>query len=85
MKPLLLFLLTASIHAATPVSDIKVPAGFKVELLHEAGQREGSWISMALDAEGRIYISPQGSIPESGMAKDSKWGGLWRATLRNRQ
>ena len=85
MKPLLLFLLTASIHAATPVADIKVPAGFKVELLREAGQREGSWISMALDAEGRIYISPQGSIPESGMAKDSKWGGLWRATLRNSQ
>ena len=81
MKPLLFLSLAAVAHAATPVSDITVPPGFKVELLREAGPREGSWISMALDAEGRIYISPQGSIPESGMAKDSKWGGLWRSTV----
>ena len=81
MKPLLFLSIAAVAHAATPVSDITVPPGFKVELLREAGQREGSWISMALDAEGRIYISPQGSIPESGLAKDSKWGGLWRSTV----
>ena len=81
MKSLLFLSIATVAHAATPVSDIKVPPGFKVELLREAGEREGSWISMALDAEGRIYISPQGSIPESGMAKDSKWGGLWRSTV----
>ncbi len=81
MKPLLFLAIAAVANAATPVSDIKVPPGFKVELLREAGQREGSWISMALDAKGRIYISPQGSIPESGMAKGSKWGGLWRSTV----
>ncbi len=67
--------------AVTPPDQIKVPPGFKVELLHEAGPREGSWICMAQDDKGRLYISPQNAIPESGFAKDSKWGGMWRVTL----
>src|SRR5207244_842286 len=39
---------TASGLAVTPPAEIKVPAGFKVELLREAGPREGSWICMAI-------------------------------------
>ena len=68
-------------HAVTPPDQIQMPAGFKVDLLKEAGQRDGSWINMTTDNEGRLYISPQGSIPESGFSKDSKWGGLVRATV----
>jgi putative heme-binding domain-containing protein len=82
MKFVLLALSVATaVHAVTPVDQIKVPPGFKVELLKEAGERDGSWICMAMDGEGRLYISPQGSIPESGFAKDSAWGGLMRATV----
>ncbi|MEO8353709.1 MAG: c-type cytochrome [Chthoniobacteraceae bacterium] len=66
---------------ATPADQLTVPPGFKVELLRSASEREGSWVSMAVDDKGRLYISPQGAIPESGFSKDSKWGGLWRATL----
>src|SRR4029077_1915498 len=36
---------------------------------------------MSADDAGRLYISPQGSIPETGFAKDSKWGGIVRATV----
>src|SRR6185436_15827053 len=77
-----IFLLPLAIASAvTPSAEIKVPAGFKVELLREAGERDGSWISMTQDDKGRLYISPQGAIPESGFAKDSKWGGIIRATV----
>ena len=83
MKSVLLSLSlsTAALHAVTPADQISVPPGFKVELLKEADKRDGSWISMTTDQEGRLYISPQGSIPETGFAKDSKWGGLVRATV----
>lgn len=74
-------LLAPSLQAVAPPEQIKVPEGFKVELLREAGQRDGSWICMGIDDAGRLYISPQGSIPETGFAKDSKWGGLVRATV----
>lgn len=67
--------------AATPASEVTVPPGFKVELLRSALPREGSWISMAIDDKGRLYISPQGAIPESGFANKNTWGGLWRVTL----
>jgi hypothetical protein len=78
-----LLLLTAAVctGAVTQPDQIKVPAGFKVELLREAGPREGSWICMTQDEQGRLYISPQNAIPESGFGKDSKWGGIWRVTL----
>lgn len=83
MKSVLLSLSlsTIALHAVTPADQITVPPGFKVELLKEAGQRDGSWICMTADSEGRLYISPQGSIPETGFKKDSPWGGLVRATI----
>jgi putative heme-binding domain-containing protein len=71
---------------ATPADQIKVPPGFKVELLRSAKDGEGSWSSMAIDATGRLYLSPQGAVPGSGFSKDNTWGGLWRVTLdRNGQ
>ena len=73
-----------SARAVTPPDQLKVPEGFKVELLKEASQRDGSWICMSADDAGRLYISPQGSIPETGFAKDSKWGGLVRATVNEK-
>jgi putative heme-binding domain-containing protein len=45
---------------ATHPDSIKVPDGFKVELLHSASPEEGSWICMTFDDKGRIIISPQG-------------------------
>ena len=87
MRTLSLLFVAASVCMAgvTPPEQIKVPPGFKVELLREAGPREGSWICMAQDDQGRLYISPQGAIPESGFGKDSQWGGIWRATVRSNQ
>jgi hypothetical protein len=81
MKLPVLLALFASVPAfaqtsATPAEKLTVAPGFKVELLKSAGDRDGSWISMAIDAKGRLYISPQGAVPESGFTKDSKWGGL---------
>ncbi|HEV8541665.1 MAG TPA: heme-binding protein, partial [Verrucomicrobiae bacterium] len=46
--------------AATPAESIKVPDGFRVELLRSAEPNEGSWICMTFDDRGRIIISPQG-------------------------
>ncbi len=80
-KFLLILALASSCLAVTPPAEVKVPPGFKVELLREAGPSEGSWICMAIDDKGRLYISSQNNTPESGFTKDSKWGGMWRATL----
>ncbi len=44
---------------ATPAEKIRVLPGFKVELLHSATAGEGSWISMTIDPQGRLIISPQ--------------------------
>src|SRR3954466_14375759 len=56
--------------AATPADQITVPAGFKVELLHSVNnQREGSWVSMAIDPKGRLYISPQNAAPDGGLLR----------------
>ncbi len=67
--------------AATPADQITVPPGFRVELLRSAAKTEGSWVSMAVDDKGRLYIAPQGAPPEAGFKKEDQWGGLWRATL----
>jgi putative heme-binding domain-containing protein len=84
-----LFLLSATLliatgkgtAAVTPPDQIKVPAGFKVELLREAGPDEGSWICMTQDDKGRLYISTQGA-PKGVSTKDQgKWGGMWRAKI----
>lgn len=45
---------------ATHPDSIKVPEGFKVELLRSAEPSEGSWICMTFDDKGRIIVSPQG-------------------------
>jgi len=84
LASLSLGLSAVSVLAVTPADQLKVPEGFKVELLKEAGQRDGSWICMAADDAGRLYISPQGSIPETGFSKDAKWGGLVRATVNEK-
>jgi putative heme-binding domain-containing protein len=44
---------------ATPAEQLIVAAGFQVELLRSAATNEGSWISMAVDPQGRLIISPQ--------------------------
>jgi putative heme-binding domain-containing protein len=46
--------------AATAPEMIKVPEGFRVELLRSAERAEGSWICMTFDDKGRIIVSPQG-------------------------
>src|SRR5688572_10586162 len=43
--------------AATPVKHITAPEGFVVELLREARGEEGSWVSLAFDAKGRVIIA----------------------------
>jgi putative heme-binding domain-containing protein len=50
-------------RAATPADQIKVPEGFKVQLLHSASEKEGSWVCMTVDAKGRLYVSPQNDGP----------------------
>jgi len=67
--------------ASTPAEELTVAPDFKVELLKSATPEEGSWICLATDGKGRLYISPQGKPPGTGMKKDDAWGGLWRATL----
>ena len=47
-------------NKATPVDRIKVPEGFKVELLYSVPNSEqGSWVSLAADDRGRIYACDQ--------------------------
>ena len=48
---------------ATPASALTVAPGFQVELLRSAEFGEGSWVSLAFDPKGRLWISPQGSEP----------------------
>ena len=55
--------------AATPAEQIKVADGFKIELLKSATPREGSWVSMAVDDQGRLYISPQNQAPDGGILR----------------
>lgn len=38
-------------------ADIKVPEGFKVEMLHKLSEAEGSWCAMCVDPKGRIIAS----------------------------
>ncbi len=43
---------------ATPAETLTVLPGFKVELIRSS-EKEGSWVSMAIDAKGRLIFSPQ--------------------------
>lgn len=45
--------------SATAAESLKVMPGFKVELLHSASVTEGSWVSMTVDPQGRLIVSPQ--------------------------
>jgi putative heme-binding domain-containing protein len=38
---------------------IRTLPGYKVSLLYMAGTNEGSWISMTIDPQGRLIVSPQ--------------------------
>lgn len=78
--PLAAFADTAG-AGATPAAELKVADGFKVELLRSASKEEGSWICMAIDDKGRLYISCQGKPPGAGMKNEDQWGGLYRVTL----
>ncbi|MFK5923967.1 MAG: c-type cytochrome [Verrucomicrobiota bacterium] len=45
---------------ATPVAELKVKEGFKVELLYSVPKEEqGSWVSMCYDNRGRLIVSDQ--------------------------
>ena len=54
---------------ATPVERFSAPPGYTVDALHVTGHDEGSWVSLCVDPEGRLYTSDQGDL------------GLWRLTL----
>src|ERR1043165_2629121 len=47
---------------ATAVENLYALPGFKIELLRSAQSGEGSWVSMAVDAKGRLIISPQEGV-----------------------
>lgn len=54
--------------AATPVDQLKIAKGFKVELLYSVPkEEEGSWVSMCTDPKGRLIVCDQ-------------YGGLYRVT-----
>lgn len=44
---------------ATPAEAIRLPEGFEAELVHSAQPGEGSWVSLALDGQGRAIVSPE--------------------------
>jgi putative heme-binding domain-containing protein len=47
-------------NKATPISRLKVPAGFKVELVYSVpGGPQGSWVNLCVDPKGRIIASDQ--------------------------
>ena len=53
-------------NVATPISNIRAPKDFKVELLYSVpGVEQGSWVNLCSDDKGRIYASDQ-------------YGGLYR-------
>ncbi|HEX5470650.1 MAG TPA: heme-binding protein, partial [Lacipirellulaceae bacterium] len=65
--------------SATPVSKIKAPAGFKVELLYTVPKKkQGSWVNLCADPKGRLIVSDQtGSlyriaVPPSGESSKPK-------------
>ena len=43
--------------SVTKPEDIRLPEGFKVELLHALDEDEGSWVAMCMDAKGRLIAS----------------------------
>ena len=56
---------------ATPAESVQVPNGFKIERLRSAQPEEGSWVSMTVDAKGRLILSPQGGEPMERITLDA--------------
>ena len=74
LRAVLAIIMFPAVHAfaasaSTPASELTVAPGFKVELLKSATDREGSWVSMAVDPKGRLYISPQAKAPDGGIMR----------------
>lgn len=47
-------------NRATPIEDILMPDGFKVELLYSVpGDKQGSWVNLGLDGKNRLIASDQ--------------------------
>ena len=44
---------------ATPADKIKVPDGFKIELVYSVPKEQGSWVSLTNDPKGRLIASDQ--------------------------
>jgi len=59
---------------ATLPEKISVPPGFKIELIRSAEPGEGSWVSMTVDNQGRLIISPQETDPRMIRVTLSKSG-----------
>ncbi|MGB0582649.1 MAG: c-type cytochrome, partial [Limisphaerales bacterium] len=66
-------------NQATPVSRVKAPKGFKVELIYSVpGVEQGSWVNLGVDNKNRIIASDQfGGLyrfaaPPAGKALDPK-------------
>jgi len=57
---------------ATAAESLTVLDGFKVELLRSAQPGEGSWVSMTVDPQGRLIVSPQGREPMLRVTLDAK-------------
>lgn len=60
-------------HTATRPESIRVPPGFRVELLRSAQEGEDSWISMSFDDRGRIVVGLDGA----GVARLTPRGDAW--------
>ena len=55
-------------EAATPVGQLKIAKGFRVELLYSVPRdQQGSWVNLCVDPRGRLIVSDQ-------------YGGLYRVT-----
>ena len=65
---------------------LKLPPGFRAEVLRIARPDEPTWVSMCVDDKGRLIVSgqqPQGGtgIPSGEKADPKTWGGMLRFTL----
>jgi putative heme-binding domain-containing protein len=72
--------LASAQNAATPAAELKLPPGFRAELVRSAQPDEGSWVCMTIDAQGRLIISPQAQNVKPGDAL-SKATPMLRVTL----
>ena len=43
--------------SATTVAQVRIEDGFEIELVRTARSNEGSWVSMAFDADGRLTVA----------------------------